>query len=346
MRRRRSEFDLAGRLRRARAEQRTVALAPEWETWVLDNLARGADTEDLLSALVSQGVPRILAARAITHLRAAPSLASAKAAEEQARQWAARARVLTDLRKQASHVERLPTLSETEFFERYYATNTPVVLTEAIRNWPALKLWTPEYFRERYGEVEIEIVDGRAGDPHCDRKHDTVKRTTTMAAYVERVLQAGSSNDFYFTARNRNIELEALQSLVRDVTPAPDFFLPQPHKGSQSFWFGPKGSLTATHHDPTNILFCQIYGKKRVQLAPPTDPGLLGLAEGFYNRATGELRSYEPLADSHVLELIVEPGDALFIPALWWHRVEALSVSISFSLLHFKRINRYPAYSP
>jgi ribosomal protein L16 Arg81 hydroxylase len=167
-----------------------------------------------------------------------------------------------------------------------------------------------------------------------------------MAEYAARVLAAGSTNDFYFTARSNNIEREGLARLQRDVEPPLEFFRARPRQRSQSFWFGPKGSITGTHHDPTNILFCQVYGEKRVQLSPPFDPAMLGLSDGFYHRAPGDPAAYPELADATVLEVQLSAGDALFIPALWWHRVEALSVSISYSLLHFKQQNTFPGYRP
>ncbi|WP_406567965.1 cupin-like domain-containing protein [Dactylosporangium fulvum] len=46
---------------------------------------------------------------------------------------------------------------------------------------------------------------------------------------------------------------------------------------------------------------------------PPAGPAALGLVR------SGAARP--------VLETVVEPGDALFIPAGWWHWVEALDVT-------------------
>jgi ribosomal protein L16 Arg81 hydroxylase len=47
-----------------------------------------------------------------------------------------------------------------------------------------------------------------------------------------------------------------------------------------------------------------------------------------------------------VRSVLVRPGDALYIPAGWWHRVSSLDVSISFSLLNFRRPNDYSWYKP
>lgn len=341
----RAKAALPSRLRLARARRREPSLDPHWQLWIATNLSRGADPPELLEALMEQGVPRRLAARQIAAVVESPALHVAKWWEKRRAELAARARVLTALRSMAPEIERHERLAADVFFQRYYATNTPVLLTAALEDSPALTKWTPEYFERQYGDVQIEIVEGREGDPYCDRRHTQTKRNTSMAEYARRVRSAGKTNDFYFTARNKNVELEGLAGLRDDIRPPPGYFAPDKRKGAQSFWFGPEGSLTAFHHDPTNILFCQIYGQKRITLAPPTDLGFLCVGEGFYSGKTPGVELPQ-LHGSPSWEVVLSPGEALFIPALWWHEVEALSVSISFSLLHFERPNNFPGYEP
>ena len=43
-------------------------------------------------------------------------------------------------------------------------------------------------------------------------------------------------------------------------------------------------------------------------------------------------------------ELTLEAGEALFIPAGWWHHIRALSVSISLGVNHFACENDFDAW--
>ena len=45
-------------------------------------------------------------------------------------------------------IERVGGLSTRDFIEHFVAPRRPVVLTDAIHDWPALGRWTPAWFRE------------------------------------------------------------------------------------------------------------------------------------------------------------------------------------------------------
>jgi len=114
---------------------------------------------------------------------------------------------------------------------------------------------------------------------------------------------------------------------------------------SSALWFGPRGTVTPLHHDTSSILFCQVYGSKRVQLISPLELSMYGVAQSLYSRANAETRQSLP-EDVQVLDVTLAAGEALFIPAGYWHQVRALDVSISLALNGFREPNSFDWFRP
>lgn len=93
-----------------------------------------------------------------------------------------------------------------------------------------------------------------------------------------------------------------------------------------------------THYDVMDNALVQITGRKRVVLFPPEDvPFLYVVGDkssiSDIDAHPEELASTFPLflrASRH--ETILEPGDLLFIPALWWHNVLSLTFSVGINV--------------
>lgn len=101
-------------------------------------------------------------------------------------------------------------------------------------------------------------------------------------------------------------------------------------------WLG-SAVVTPAHFDESNNIACVVSGRRRFTLFPPeqianlyigplghaptgTPISLVSFREPDFERFP---RFREALAHAYVAEL--EPGDALFIPTLWWHHVESLT---------------------
>ena len=129
-----------------------------------------------------------------------------------------------------------------------------------------------------------------------------------------------------------------------DVVFRPDYFVPGHIAGGTSFWFGPAGTTTSFHHDTTNILFHQMYGRKRFVLATPTQAALLDEADAFYSKLDPDDASFREA--HHAIDVVLSAGETLFLPVGYWHKVVALDVSISFSQLNLQRPNAFTEYAP
>jgi hypothetical protein len=65
---------------------------------------------------------------------------------------------------------RLQDITRERFREEYQKKNRPVVLRDALAEWPAFSKWSLDFFRESYGDAEVEVsLDGeQAGAKrHC-----------------------------------------------------------------------------------------------------------------------------------------------------------------------------------
>jgi cupin-like protein len=324
-------------------------LSIDHRAWIVENLVAGVAQADLAKRLATQ-LPKRRAAAEIAAIARSPLLPVCAQLVRHARRLelvAALGRSHMRAAASPTEIERRKTPPAATFFRDYWAAHRPVVLVDATAKWPARKKWTPAYFRDELGDAEIEITSGRDGDPDYDANFAAHREKVRMAAFIDRVLAAGTTNDFYMVSNNKTMRRKRFRALLADVRPPADLFLPLA-PGATSLWIGPAGTITPLHHDTTNILFAQIHGRKRVDLISPQETALLvDPLNGFYSPVDVDHRRGHPaLRELLVKTVVLAPGEALYIPAGWWHRVTSLDVSISFSLLGFRKPNDFDWYRP
>ena len=240
-------------------------------------------------------------------------------------------------------VERKSDVSRAEFLREYYSINRPVILTGLMQNWKALSLWTPEYLKARYGSETVEITDDRDSDPNYDLNIENHNRKVLFGDFVDMVTKGGESNDYYLIARNHALKEQGLRGLLEDIETFPEYLNGKTAENIR-LWFGPAGAVTQLHCDSTNVLMAQIYGRKRIKLIPSNQLQLVYSVRGAYSQVDCENPDYEkyPLfKEATIIDLLLEPGEVLFIPVGWWHHVRSLDISLSLSMVDFVFPNTY-----
>ncbi|TMP78443.1 cupin-like domain-containing protein [Pseudoalteromonas phenolica] len=321
-----------------------------WHKWIFDNLLAGCSVESMVktvnqsttcekSAVIAaiyaaKGHPYIEAAKALKH-----TLAKRHWLLETYDQLAA-----MDTRY-ATQIEKRAAPSFDIFIKEYYSKHLPVVLTGGIQDWPALANWSPAYFEQKFGDKQVEVQFGREKDPLYERNSRQYKKQMLMREYCQLVTQGGASNDYYLTANNNRECLSELATLFDDVGDfAPGYRKPENINTRSHLWFGPKGAFTPLHHDLTNNMLVQVYGRKKVTLIPAAQ------VENIYNdkhvySATDfpdvNKEKFPLINKTTPIEIILHPGEAVFIPIGWWHCVESLDISMSISFTDFKVKNDF-----
>ena len=241
-----------------------------------------------------------------------------------------------DLAPMTTVIERRANLSAQEFLERYYALNRPVILTGEMQNWPALSRWTPDYLKAKLGLAVVEFQGGRTDNPLFEMEKDRHRREAPFATFIDAITN-GSGNDAYITAYNSARNREALAPLAADLGFL-EKFLTREHG---MMWIGPAGTVTSMHHDLTNNFIAQIVGRKRLKLLPSGEAGKLYNHRHVFSEIADledpslDVARFPRLPGIRVYEVLLAPGEILFVPLAWWHQVKSLDFSVTATYTNF-----------
>jgi hypothetical protein len=218
---------------------------------------------------------------------------------------------------------RFQTLSRQDF-ERDFLARTPVVLTEALTHWAAFRSWTWDSLRERCGqrEVEVEVY------PDGNRAAMWAFTPMTLGQYLERM--NGEEHRKYYLAESpvRTVFPELLGDLGELGLVAPERIIKQ-------VAFVGRDSFSTLHYHPRNeAVAVQVLGTKRLLLYPPSQTERIYPHPWYsprFNFSTlpldGASREelyprYPKFKEATPLEVVLRPGELLYIPVGWWHSAE------------------------
>ncbi|RZJ09016.1 MAG: cupin-like domain-containing protein [Rubrivivax sp.] len=217
----------------------------------------------------------------------------------------------------------------------------PVLLKGLVAHWPAVKAGRREplaicdYLRRFDHGVEVFATKTRAAARGVMGYNDSltdfafVKARMTLAEFMAHLQAYLPTDDAPAIAAQCAKVSEVIPGFVDDnpLQTLPDTV--------PNFWLG--NALTVpVHHDHPHNLACVVAGRRRFTLFAPAQVGNLYIGPLEHTPSGAPISVVHPkspdferypryrdaLASAQVAEM--EPGDALYIPPLWFHQVEAL----------------------
>ena len=328
------------------------ALDAGWLQWIAENRLRECTPASMLATMVQAGLDRSECDVAIRAMEVNPVFLAARKVQQLQKKLdsvVVNQQKLKQLDPNYARVEKRPSISRSEFLERHVRGSRPLVLTGVARHWRAMKTWSPQNLRERFGHLQVEIQAERSADPNYEQNKLAHRRSVRLADFVNTVLAGGATNDHYLTANNEALRQPGFAPLLDDIGPLPEVCDRAQLAERASFWFGPAGTVTPLHHDTIMLFHTQVVGRKRWRFISPLDTPKLYNHFDVYSPIDldrPDLARHPLFRDVTVLDVVVEPGETVFLPLGWWHQVTALDVSLSFSYSNLALPNHYTFSNP
>ncbi|XP_070543367.1 bifunctional peptidase and (3S)-lysyl hydroxylase Jmjd7-like [Ptychodera flava] len=212
------------------------------------------------------------------------------------------------------------------FFENYVFPGKPVLFRGAAKRMKAFQTWNDDYLRDKYGEINVEVEEGK-------------KENRSLSLFdmkFRRFLEIYNSSDVYM--------VESLHDQMKD-----DFMLLRCLLCGFSnvlldavLWFSSGGTKSVLHYDALDNINCIMDGEKELIMIDRKEEDHIDI-DNPVGSFCGvdvdkvDMVKYPGLQDVPWYSVKMLPSDCLFIPYKWFHQVNSsgrnLAVNIWFAHL-------------
>ncbi|KAK9244898.1 cupin-like domain-protein [Lipomyces tetrasporus] len=242
-------------------------------------------------------------------------------------------------------------------FLRQVHTNFPVIYRAAALEWPAIdatsgRRWSRKYLLESLKHTTVSVAETPLGNADAPLGNLFVQPHTSnlpFSEFMDKLLDSDGDTVCYMQSQNNNMPTEFPQlvdDVEMDIPWATEALNSKPE--AVNLWIGSSRSTTSLHKDPYENLHVQVLGQKVFKLISPAEH--ICVKESMLKKAT-----YNKLSDGfelivgtesqpwptldpdaiestdfwqskvRVIEVVLNPGDILYLPALWFHKVSQVS---------------------
>ncbi|MFN6530672.1 cupin-like domain-containing protein [Nostoc sp. ChiSLP03a] len=227
----------------------------------------------------------------------------------------------------------------------------PFIIEDVAQHWGACQNWSNDYLIKHCGDNMVPV---RFYQKDFWYDHKNFANEDGYEPQKEIKLKDYINNHL----EDRNLECylseayfeERFPEIVGDVT-YPEYLN---RKAFVILWYGFSStkfsSTTNLHFDPLHNIFAQIRGRKRILLYPPSNylsfypPLDSPSGVGFNSKVNPDLLNLELFPKfpwQEKIEVILKPGEILYIPPFWWHHITAVDKNISLSFWYDLKIQDF-----
>jgi Cupin-like domain len=214
------------------------------------------------------------------------------------------------------------------------AAEKPVVIEAALAGSRAVRDWSPGYFRDSFGDRAVGVTLRTPENGDIRRWKDS-RTLMPLGEFVDHLESHSRCYLHQIPLANfgagllGHLELGRLDDRLRRVDDDPD-------NRRVHFWLG-RGTVVPLHFDRYPNYLVQVHGRKRAVLEPPGGPPGQYVYAGnehvsHVDPSAPDLEAFPDYRPGEAVEAALDAGDALFIPALWWHQITSDGVSISVNV--------------
>ncbi|XP_070560023.1 uncharacterized protein [Ptychodera flava] len=222
------------------------------------------------------------------------------------------------------------------FWEKYVKPGKPLIVRGAIKHSPAFNLWTKEYLKENYGDLEVRL-EGKYGKT-CPVGAKGMGRDTI-----------GNFIDTY-QHTNKYIVSQLPEPMYKEVKALPSMQCGTLEKSlvEIDLWVSSGDSRSLLHKDAFNTWNCLLSGTKNWKMVEnkyekliykvwESDRSLSGYSK--INVTKVDLLNQPMVRYVRWANLTINAGDCLFLPASYYHQVNSfgdpnIAVAMLFSRLY------------
>ncbi|QJI43247.1 hypothetical protein HKK52_20600 [Pseudomonas sp. ADAK2] len=233
------------------------------------------------------------------------------------------------------------------FQKNYLMNEKPVILKGMGKDWPAIRRWSADFFRNTYGHVKVPVC-------YYKTKRQELYKDQTKMTLGEYIYLAERNNAF-----DNNAELpylggwiyhkefpELLDDIDMTLPCFPDNWL---YKLPSSISIPPTNLLIGYQHVSSplhtdsffvNSVLTMIVGEKKARLVSPSHTFAVSNGQDLFN---SDIANEVLKHGADIFEGAISAGDALYIPPGWWHNVINCGFTIAVQNLHVDTY-RFPLF--